>query len=339
MKAAFITEKGPIDRIQYGELPRPEPGPHQVLVRVVAVSVNPIDTYIRSGMVAMDVPIPYILGCDLAGVVEQVGPEVTRFRPGDRVWGTNQGLLGRQGTFAEYAVVDEQWLYPLPQEVSFETAAAIALVGITAHLGLFHYGQLQPGEWICVSGGSGAIGATVIQMARIAGAHVIATTSSEAKARYCRELGAEHVINYREEPILDRIHQILPDGVQMWWETSREPDLDLAVGASARHGRIIVMAGRDARPAFPVGPFYVKCLTLKGFVMFMTGPEEQQRAAEDINRWLVEGKLRPRIDRILPLSQAAEAHRLQEARTLQKQDVVLGKIVLRPDLRLQEQGG
>src|SRR5437762_10899797 len=110
MKAAYIEKTGGPEVIQYGELPRPTPGKGEVLVRVGAVAVNPIDTYIRAGVVKMQLPMPFIVGCDLAGTVESVGPDVHRFKVGERVWGSNQGLLGRQGTFAEYACVHEDWL-------------------------------------------------------------------------------------------------------------------------------------------------------------------------------------------------------------------------------------
>ena len=106
-------------------------------------------------MYATDLPRPFIVGCDLAGTVEAVGPDVTRYQPGDRVWGSNQGLLGRQGTFAEYAVVDECWLYGTPEEVTDQQAAAVALVGITAHLGTFHRADLKTGEVVFVNGGTG----------------------------------------------------------------------------------------------------------------------------------------------------------------------------------------
>src|SRR5262245_16795646 len=134
MKAAFIEKPGPPENIRYGDLPDPTPGESQVLVRVKAVAVNPVDTYIRSGMIKIDLPLPFIIGSDLAGVVEKAGARASRFKPGDRVWGSNQGLLGRQGTFSELAAVDESFLYPIPTGVSDEDAAAAALVGITAHL-------------------------------------------------------------------------------------------------------------------------------------------------------------------------------------------------------------
>ena len=329
MKAAFINETGPAAHIQFGDLPKPEPRPHQVLVRVTAVSVNPIDTYVRSGLVPMELPLPFIVGCDLAGVVAAVGTEVTRFKPGDRVWGSNQGLLGRQGTFAEFAAVEECFLYPTPDAVSDEQAAAIALVGLTAHLGLVREARLKPHETIFVNGGSGGVGSTVIQMARALGARVFACAGSGEKVAACRELGAEAVFNYRTQNLGEELKRAAPAGVNVWWETTREPDFDLAVGALAARGRMILMAGREARPPFPVGPFYVKGCSLLGFVMFLATPDEQRRCADDLNRWLVEGKLKARIDRVLPLSEAALAHQLQEEATINKSGTIAGKIVLR----------
>lgn len=330
MKAAYIEKTGPADNIKYGELPTPTPGPKQVLVRVQAVAVNPIDTYIRSGVVAMSLPLPYIIGCDLAGVVEAVGTDAKRFQVGDRVWGSNQGLLGRQGTFADYAAVDEQWLYPLPKEVDVKCAAATALVGITAHLGLFQYAKIKAGETLFINGGTGGVGSAVVQMCKAIGAKIITTAGSEDKVQLARKLGADHVINYKTEDVEKGIKAAAPQGVNVWWETLREQNFDLIVSSLAARGRIIVMAGRDARPPFPVGPFYVKGCSMYGFAMFNATPEEQEACAADISRWLAEGKLKSRIDRVLPLAEAAAAHQLQEASTLHKTGALAGKIVLTP---------
>lgn len=330
MKAAFIKQAGPPENIQFGELPDPKPGDSQVLVRVKAVAVNPVDTYIRSGMIKMDLPIPFIVGCDLAGVVEDVGSKVARFKVGDRVWGSNQGLLGRQGTFAERVAVDEQWLYPMPKGVSDEDAAAVALVGITAHLGLVRAAKLKSGESVFVNGGSGGVGSTVIQMAKAIGARVIASAGSDEKTDACRKLGADDAINYKTQNVGDALKKAAPGGVNLWWETTREPNFEVAVSALAFRGRMVLMAGRDAKPPFPVGPFYTRDASLHGFVMFMAPPDEQRAAANDINRWLTEGKLKPKIDRAFPLSEAAAAHRLQEENTIAKKGTLSGKIVLKP---------
>ncbi len=329
MKAAFIHATGPASSIQFGDLPRPVPAHNQVLVRVAAVSVNPIDTYIRSGLVPMQLPQPFIPGCDLAGTVEAVGADVTRFKAGDRVWGSNQGLLGRQGTFAEYAAVDECFLYPTPAEVSDEQVAALALVGITAHLGLVREAKLKPHETIFVNGGSGGVGSTVIQMAKALGARVFACAGSDEKVAACKALGAEAAFNYRTQKVGEELKKVAPAGVNVWWETTREPDFEVAVAALAARGRMIVMAGREARPPFPVGPFYVKGCALHGFVMFLATPEEQRHCAEDLNRWLVAGKLKAKIDRVLPLSEAAQAHQLQEDATIKQSGAIAGKIVVK----------
>ena len=330
MKAAYITRTGPPEVIQYGELPTPEPTGSQVLVQVGAVAVNPVDTYIRAGMISMPIPKPFIVGCDLAGTVVQVGPEATRFRPGDRVWGSNQGLLGRQGTFAEYACVEEQWLYPTPPNLSDREAAALALVAITAHLGLFHHARIQPGEVLFVHGGSGGVGSCVVQMAKAAGATVITTAGSPEKAEICRQLGADHVILYKTEDVDQAIRQFAPQGVDIWWETLRQPDLERIVGHLRLRGRVVLMAGREARSVLPVGPFYVKDCSIHGFAMFNAPAELQRQCAAQINQWASEGKLRARIDRVMKLAETAQAHRLQEENTLAGKGTLAGKIVLEP---------
>jgi NADPH2:quinone reductase len=330
MKAAYLEQQGPPENIIYGDLDMPQPGAGQVRVKMAAVSVNPIDTYIRAGLISVALPKPYVIGCDLAGTVDAVGPEVTQLRPGDRVWGSNQGLMGRQGTFAEYLVVDPQWLYPTPEQVSDRDAAATALVGITAHLGLFQRAQLKPGETVFVHGGTGGVGSCVVQIAKAIGARVITTVGSEAKAEAARQLGADAIIRYKTEDVDAAVRAFAPGGVDLWWETLRQPNLDQIVSHLAMRGRIVVMAGRDARPPLPVGPFYVKDCSLHGFAMFNAPPEQQRAAAHDINRWMSQGKLRARIDRVMPLAQSAAAHRLQEESTLHGGCTLAGKIVLEP---------
>ena len=331
MKAAFINQTGAPDVIQYGELPVPTPGPGEVLVQVRAVAVNPIDVYIRAGVVAMPLPKPFIIGCDLAGVVTAVGSQAGRFKIGDRVWGSNQGLLGRQGTFAEYAAVAEEWLYPIPEGVSDNAAAAVALVGITAHVGLFRCANLQAGETVFVNGGTGGVGSAVVLMARAIGARVVTTVGSAEKAALVRSWGADCVLNYKTDDVPARVREFTgKQGIHVWYETQREPDFVRTVDLMAQRGRIVVMAGRQAQPIFPVGPFYVKGLSLFGFAMFNATSAEQRRCADDINRWLAAGKLSIPIGRTFLLAQAAAAHQLLEENTLHKAGTLLGKVVLNP---------
>jgi NADPH:quinone reductase len=328
LKAAYIEQTGPSENIVFGDLPTPKPAVGQVLVKVGAVALNPIDVYIRAGLIPAELPQPYILGCDLAGVVYAVGPDVTKYAKGDRVWGSNQGLLGRQGTFAEYALVDECWLYPTPQEVSDEEAAAAAMVGITAHLGLFREAQLKTGEAVFIGGGCGGVGSSAVQMARAIGARVFATAGSKDKVAACRQLGANVAVNYKTDDVDAALEKFGP--IDVWFETKRDQDFDRSVERLAVRGRIVVMAGRDAKPKFPIGPFYTRDAKLLGFAMFNAPAEEQRKSAAEINRWLAKGRLKPRIDRVMKLSEAAAAHRLQEENTLNRAGTLAGKIVLTP---------
>ncbi len=330
MQAAFIRKTGTPDVIEVGGLPEPACAPNQVKVRVGAVSVNPIDTYIRNGANYWPLPNPFILGCDFAGSVIEVGKEVRGVSLGQRVWGSNQGLLGRQGTFAETICVDQEWVYPTNDNASDTCMAAVALVGITAHLGLLAKAQLKAKETIFVRGGTGGVSSMVLQMAKAIGARVITTAGSPEKAERCVALGADHVIEYTKRSVPDTLRELAPEGVHVYWETLREPDFEEAVAGMAEGGRMVLMAGRDARPPFPVGPFYVKGCSLHGFAMFKESADTQAAAASDINHWVTTGALKPQIDRVMPLSEAAEAHRLQEANTVQKKSILSGKLVLEP---------
>ena len=329
MKAAYIQQTGASDVVIYGDLPDPKLKRTECLIKVTAVDVNPIDVYIRRGLIPAKLSFPFIIGRDLAGRVVEVGAAVKRFKAGDLVWASNQGTDGRAGTFSELACVDERWLYMIPQTVRDEDMVALSLVGITAHLGLVRKARLKGGETLFVNGGTGGVGSSVVQMAKILGARVITTAGSDEKVRMCRDLGADLAINYKTQDVEASIKEFAPKGINVWWETLREPNFERAVPLLATRGRMIVMAGRDAHPPLPVGAFYVKDCSLHGLAMFNATPNEQRAAAEDINQWLVEGVLKARIDRTLPLSQAGEAHRLQEESTIGRNGSLAGKIVLK----------
>lgn len=331
MRAAYIEETGPPEVIKTGDLPKPEAGPGQVLVRVHAASLNPIDLYIRSGLVAMPLSFPYIIACDLAGTVEEVGPDCRRYMVGDRVWGSNQGLLGRQGVAAEYASVAEEWLYPTPALLPDTDAAAMPLVGITAHLGLFQHGQLKSGETVYVPGGSGGVGSMVIQMAKAVGARVATSAGSPERVELCRRLGADLALNYKSDDIPARLREFAPDGIDVWYETQREPNLEVSVPLLRKRGRMILMAGRTAKPALPLGAFYPRNCALFGFAMFNATPEEQSACAHDMIRWIEEGQLKPLVGRTFPLDAAVEAERFLEANTLAGAGTLTGKVVITLD--------
>lgn len=328
MRAAYIETTGSLEVIQVGELPDPSPGPGQVRVRVGATALNPIDLYLRSGLIAMPMAFPYVIGCDLAGTVDQVGAGTTRFKVGDRVWGSNQGLLGRPGATAEYAVVDEGWLYPTPANLNDQQAAALALVGITAHLGLFQFGRFQKGEAVYVPGGSGGVGSMVVQMVKAAGGRVATSAGSPERVALCQSLGADLALNYKTDDIPAQLKNFAPEGIDVWYETQREPNLEVAIPLLRKRGRMIVMAGRSARPVLPLGSFYPRDCALLGFAMFNASPDEQRRCAEDIVRWVEAGTLKPLVGRVFPLTEAAEAERFLEQNTLEKAGTLAGKVVI-----------
>jgi NADPH2:quinone reductase len=328
MRAAYIEKTGPPETIQVGELAVPRPGPGQVVVKVKAAALNPIDLYLRAGMISMPMSFPYIIGSDFAGTVEYADPGSTRFRVGDRVWGSNQGLLGRQGITAEYAVVDEEWIYPTPGRLSDQEAASLALVAITAHLGLFGHGRLRSGETVYVPGGSGGVGSMVIQMAKATGARVATAAGSPERIELCKSLGADLALNYKTDDIPAQLRAFAPDGIDVWYETQREPNLEVSVPLLRKRGRMILMAGRTAKPALPLGAFYPRDCSLLGFAMFNATPDEQKAAADEIRRWAESGQLKPLIGRVFPLEQAAEAHRFLEQNTIEKAGTLSGKVVI-----------
>ena len=171
----------------------------------------------------------------------------------------------------------------------------------------------------------------VVQMAKAIGAKVITTVGSSAKEELCRSWGADKVINYKTDDIPKEVKDYTSNqGVNVWFETQREPDFFKIVDLMTARGRIIIMAGRTAQPLFPVGPFYVKGLTLTGFAMFNATPDEQRRCANDINAWLASGKLRSHIGAAFPLSKAAEAHKILEENTLKGAGTLSGKVILLP---------
>lgn len=332
MKAAYITSPCSVAEIQYGDVATPTPSEGQVLVKMAAVAVNPIDTYIRSGNVKLDLPQPYVIGCDIAGTVESVGHGATAFEVGERVWGSNQGLAGRQGTFSEFAAIDERWLYPTPSSVSDKDAAAVSLTGITAHLGLHLHADVQAGDVVFVNGGTGGVGSCVVQIAKAAHATVITTVGSDAKKKAAESLGADVVINYRDENVAEALEKCLPETgpINVWFETLRTPDPETSFRFMAKRGRYILMAGRDARPEFPVGAFYVNDLRAIGFAMFNASADEQREAATALNALMANDQLKPIIGAEFTLAEAAKAHQLQEDNTLSGSGSLSGKIVLTP---------
>lgn len=265
-----------------------------------------------------------ILGLDMVGIVEKVGRHVKQFKPGQRVWSNSLGVHGRQGSFAEYVAVDENLLYPAPANVDDVSVVAVLQSGATACLGLIRVAMLKSSEIIFINGGAGNVGSAVIQMASARGARVFTATSGQEKLEWCKSLGAELVLDYRKNDLEIRVKELAPQGVDVFWDTSRHPNFDVSVGLLAPKGRIVLMAGADARPSFPVGPFYHKECILKGFSLLRATPIELKEAAEMINLCLTQNKLKCKIAHVMPLKEAAKAHALMES-----QQELWGKIVLK----------
>jgi NADPH2:quinone reductase len=280
MKAAYIKELGPPEKIIFGDMPEPVIDASRALVKVVAVAVDPIDTYIRRGAFPMNLSFPFIIGRDMVGVVEVVGGDVQRFSGGDRVWCNNQGYHGRQGTFAEYLAIEERFLYPLPDGADEKEAVAVVHSATTASIGLLREAKLGAGESVFINGGAGNVGSAVLQLATNLGAHVIVTTGSDSDLEYCRQLGAERTVNYKTGDIVAAISEFAPNGIDVYWDTTTKPDFERAVPLLSHRARIVLMAGLDAHPPFPVGAFYTKDCSLHGFAITNATAEELQNCAK-----------------------------------------------------------
>ncbi|MBL0707225.1 NADPH:quinone reductase [Sinomonas sp. JC656] len=307
MRAAFVRRLGGTENIEVGHLPVPEIGPTDALVRMEASTVNHVDLFVRSGAYRTATPFPFVIGRDLVGTVEQAGPGVVGFVPGDRVWTNSLGHAGRQGAFAEYAVVAEDRLYPLPTGVAPSAAAPVLHAAATAYLGLVREAELQLGETVYVAGGGGAVGGAAIQLAKAMGARVL-TSASAADAGWCRSLGADVTLDYREPGLAGRIAEAAPDGIDVWWDTSGHHDFETTAPLLRLGARAILMAGMDAAPVLPVGDLYTRDAKLLGFAISNASVTDLARAARVINGLLAAGRLVSRIGATFRLADAAQAH-------------------------------
>ena len=310
-RAAFMTKTGGPSVIQWGEVELPALQDHQILVKTEYAAVNPVDTYIRAGKMPNKLgTFPFVLGSDVAGTVEKVGSDVKNLKVGQKVWSPRA-----LGATSEHVIVDADAAFPIPKNGTPEQMAALAQVACTACRGLIQSAQLHKNETIFIQGAGGCVGSTLIQLAKALGANVIAATTGKEKMAWCKELGADEVIDYTKPKEVT--------GVQVFWDTSREPNFDLGVKALAPRGRMVLMSGAESKPIFPVGNFYRNELTLKGFSLFHATPLDLQGYADIIERCMEEKKLKAKIAKVLPLSDAAEAHRLLD------ENKVWGKVLLK----------
>jgi NADPH:quinone reductase-like Zn-dependent oxidoreductase len=258
-----------------------------------------------------------VIGRDLVGTVASSG---SGFAAGETVWCNSLGHGGRQGAAAERAAVAADRLYRLPDGVPPLEAVAVLHPAATAYLALFNHGELLPGETVLVAGAGGNVGSALVALAARAGARVLATASPRDHA-HVRALGAAEVVDYREPAA--RLAELAPDGVDLHIDTSGRHDLEAAVGLLAHRGRVLLLAGPEARPVLPVGPLYMKDASVRGFAISRATVAELAEAAAALNDMLARGSLRPRALEVLPLEAAAEAHRRMEAGELRGRRVVL----------------
>jgi len=319
VKAIQIEQAGGPEVLKLTEVPIGTPGPGQALVRIAAVGVNFVEIYQRIGRYATK--LPFIPGSEASGVVESVGEGVSNVAPGDRVAYTHQ-----PGAYAEKSLVQADRLIPLPANLSFEQGAAVPLQGMTAHYLLHEFRKVAPGDVVLIHAAAGGMGLLLVQWARHMGARVIGTVSTEHKAQIARESGAHDVILYTQQDFAaetkrltgGRGADLIIDGVG---KTTFPGDLE----AAAVRGHI-VLYGSASGPAdpFPPNSLQPRGLTLSGstLVHFISTRADVMRRAGDVLLGIRDGWLKLRIDQVLPLAQAAEAHRLLEGRQ------TIGKLVL-----------
>jgi NADPH2:quinone reductase len=329
MHAIHMTAVGDPEVLRPVEVFVPEPGPGELLVRVQAAGVNPVDTKLRRRGLFFADALPAILGLDGAGTVAALGAGVSRFRAGDRVWYCHGGLGAAPGNYAEYHIIPETEAELMPVRLDFTTAAAGPLVLLTAWEALFDRARLQAGQTVLVHAGAGGVGHVAIQLARIAGARVMTTVSNPEKADLVRSLGAEHVVDYRTT---DFVRAALDwtggRGVDLVLDTVGPEVFAASIPAVAHFGDLVTLL--DPGPA-DWQEARTRNLRI-GFELMLTPllrdlPEARAHQGEILRRcaeWIDAGKLRLAVSQSFPLAEAASAHRLIETGHVQ------GKLVLLP---------
>lgn len=321
MRAIHVTEFGGPQVLRIAELPDPHAGPDQVVVRLHAAGVNPVDTYIRGGGYARKPPLPYIPGFDGAGIVESVGPQVTSWRPGDRVWISTLGSWA--GTYTEKTLCAAGQLFALPAHVSFGAGASVGVPAATAHRSLFGRAGAKTGDTVLVHGASGAVGLAAVQLAKDAGLRVFGTASTEeGRALVVRE-GAEAAFDHHDSGRVDAIKAATGGvGVDVILEMLANVNLDTDLALLAPRGRVVVIGSRgriEIDPRQTMG----KDSAILGMTLWNVPPDELTRINQSLTDALDRRVLRPVVAREFALDEAPAAQ--QEA----LENGTNGKIVLR----------
>ncbi len=312
MKAIQVKAPGGPEAMELVDVPKPQPGPKDALVKIAVSGVNFIDVYFRIGL--YKAPLPITLGNEAAGTVESVGAEVAGLAVGQRV-----AYAMARGSYAEYAVVPAWQLVPIPDHVDFPTAAAAMLQGMTAHYLTHSTWPLKSGDTCLVHAAAGGAGGLTVQMAKMLGARVFGTVSTEEKARIAREHGVDEAILYTTQDFETETRRLTNGrGVDVVYDSVGKTTFEKSLGALRPRG-LLALFGQSSGA---VPPFDASILNAKGS-LFLTRPslahhvqtrEELLWRAGDVLNWLATGKLKLRIDRSYPLAEAAAAHRDLEGR-------------------------
>ena len=322
MKAIHVHEFGAPEVMVLEDAADPTPGAGQILVDVKAAGVNPVDTTFRSGAhpLSKSLALPWTPGVDAAGDVVAVGEGVSGFAPGDRVFG-----LAVSGAYAEKTLLSSLRTAKLPEGLSYEEGASLPVVLYTAYYALIYKAQLRAGETVLIHAGAGGVGCMGLQIAKAAGARVITTVSSEEKAAFCREFGADVVINYREEDFAERcLAETDGRGVDSVIEMVAVENFGDDCRAVKKYGCIVVLgAGTGKNPVGSVNypPFYSKDIDVRGLSLFNSDPVFPEMVRQ-LNPMLADGRVRASVGETMPLAEAASAHDLLMT------GKIFGKIVL-----------
>ncbi len=322
MKAIRVHQYGGPEALHYEEAPVPEPGAGEARVKIEAIGLNYIDIYQRTGLYPLKTP--FTLGMEGAGIVDSVGANVTEVKKGDRV-----AYAMHLGSYAEYAIVAAWKLVPLPRHIDSRSAAAVMLQGMTAHYLTHSTYPLKKGETALVHAAAGGVGLLLIQVAKRSGAKVFGTVSTEEKAKLAREAGADEVILYTQTDFLTEVKRLTNGaGVHVVYDSVGKDTFEKSLDCLRPRGYLALFGQSSG----PVPPFDLGKLAAKGS-LFVTRPtllhyagnrEELLKRSNDLFGWIESGKLKVRIDKTFPLSEAAEAHRLLTARK------TTGKVLLIP---------
>jgi tumor protein p53-inducible protein 3 len=324
VKAVLVQSPGGREQLYIGEVNTPIPGETEIRIKVQATAVNRADIAQRQGNYPPPKGASPILGLELAGIVDKVGPKVSKWKKGDRVFGLLEG-----GGYAEYALLSENMAMAIPEDFSFTQAAAIPEVFLTAFQALFWIGKLEAGEMVLIHAGASGVGTAAIQLAKAKGATVVVTAGSDEKCEACKELGADFAINYKTTNFVEAIAAQYGDSkINLILDFIGAPYWEGNLKALALDGRLVIIStmGGAKLDQTSLGYLMMKRLTVSGTTLRSRTLEYKEALTQDFSSWALEifekGELKPVVDSVFAIEDVQEAHRYME------ENRNIGKIVL-----------